>query len=76
MTETQIVTEQVEVYKPLPETLTRPLEYPQVELSGELPVETLLDMIFEFYGIVDVANADREKAAELTRPLLSSDTPP
>jgi hypothetical protein len=67
--------ELVEVAKPLPETLTKPLNYPNTNLLGALTVEDMLDLIFEFYDIVDVANSDREKAAQLTQPSDVSDTP-
>ena len=58
----------VEVIKPLPVSLTRPLDYPQGHLSGDLTVSDLLNLIFDLYDVVDVANADRESAAELTAP--------
>lgn len=79
VTKTEVVEVPVEVYKPLPETLTKPLDYPQVFLDGDVTVNTLLDMIFEFYDIVDEANGDREKAAQLTQQSgapASEPTPP
>lgn len=75
VTKTEVVEVPVEVYKPLPETLTQPLNYPQNYLDGgAVTVNDLIDMIFEFYDIVDQANGDREKAAQLTQP--SDEAPP
>ena len=68
VTETQTITEQVEVYKALPETLTTPVDYPVVAFDGEITVDDLLDLVFDFYDLIDVVNADRESAAELTQP--------
>lgn len=67
--------ELVEVTKPLPDTLTKPLNYPNTNLLGDLTVEDMIDLIFEFYDIVDVANSDRVKAKELTQPSPSPDIP-
>ena len=75
MTETKTVKVPVEVVKPLPETLTRPLDYPQGHLDGDLTVSDLLDLVFDLFDVVDVANADRERAAELTQPQASEPFP-
>ncbi len=76
VTETQIVEKQVEVTKELPKSLTRPLDYPQNHLDGEITVGDLLDLVFDLYDVVDVANVDREKAAELTQPQPSLEPVP
>jgi hypothetical protein len=69
VTETRIVEVPVEVTKPLPKTLTEPLDYPDsATLDGDVSVGDLLDLVFDLFDVVDVANADREKAAELTQP--------
>lgn len=72
------MTEQVEVTKPLPETLTKPLNYPDsiTFMDGEITVNDLLDMVYDLLDTVDLANADREKAAELTQPSPAPGTPP
>jgi hypothetical protein len=67
VTETRTVEVPVEVVKPLPESLTTPLSYPTLG-DGEITVDALLDLVFDFYDLLDVANADREDAAELTQP--------
>lgn len=71
VTETETVEVPVEVTKPLPETLTTPLPYPP-PLSESFTVDDLLDLAFDLYDLLDVANADREKARELTQPSDSS----
>lgn len=61
----------VEVYKPLPETLTKPLNYPDsvtFGVDGDITIDELLDMVFDLMDTVDKANADRESADELTTP--------
>ena len=71
VTETRTVEVPVEVYKPLPETLTRPLNYPDsvvFGVDGAITVNELLDMVFDLMDTVDTANADRAKADQLTRP--------
>jgi len=69
VTETRTVEVPVEVIKPLPESLTRPLDYPEsAQLDGDVTVNDLLDLAFDLFDVVDVANKDREKAAELTQP--------
>lgn len=71
MTETRTVTEFVEVTKPLPDTLTEPLNYPDSVIfgvDGDITVDDLLNMVFDLMDTVDAANADREDAAELTQP--------
>lgn len=78
MTETQTVTEQVEVTKPLPESLTTPLNYPDsvvFGVDGAITNDELLDMVFDLMDVVDLANADRESARQLTQPTSSEDIP-
>lgn len=74
VTETRTVEVPVEVFKPLPETLTTPLPYPP-PLSESFTVDDVLDVAFALYDLLDTANADREKSGELTRPAPSDDIP-
>ena len=37
-------------------------------LDGDITVGDLLDLVFDLFDLVDVANADRESARELTQP--------
>ena len=77
VTETRIVEVPVEVIKPLPKTLTEPLDYPDsAMLDGDITVGDLLDLAFDLFDLVDVANADRESARELTQPPASEPAPP
>ena len=76
VTKTVTVPEFIEVTKPLPETLTRPLNYPDSsQLDGDITVNNMLDLIFDLFDVVDVANADRASAAELTQPQTSEPVP-
>ena len=75
VTETRTVTEQVEVTKPLPDTLTTPLPYPP-PLSESFTVDDVLDLVFDLYDLLDTANADRVKSGELTQPNDSSEDIP
>lgn len=75
VTETKIVKELVEVAKPLPESLISELAYPPSLPEGYV-VEDMIDLIYALYDIVDVANADRGKAAELTQPAASEEPVP
>lgn len=78
VTETETVTEFVEVTKPLPETLTTPLNYPDsvvFGVDGAITNDELLDMVFDLLDVVDLANADRASAAELTQPTASEPVP-
>ena len=78
VTETRTVVEQVEVTKPLPETLTRPLNYPDsvvFGVDGAITIDELLNMVFDLLDTVDQANADRASAEELTQPTSSEDIP-
>ena len=71
VTETEIVEVPVEVYKPLPETLTRPLNYPDsvvFGVDGDITIDDLLDMVFDLLDTVDTANKDRASSEELTTP--------
>jgi len=74
VTETRTVVEQVEVTKPLPETLTNPLPYPPA-LPVNFTVDDVLDLAFALFDSLDTANADRAKALELTQPQSSADIP-
>lgn len=67
VTETQTVTEQVEVYKPLPKSLTDPVAYPAA-LPIEFNVEDLIDLTFALFDALDQANQDKADAGELTQP--------
>lgn len=75
VTETKLVTEQVEVYKPLPDVLTRAVPYPQ-SLPESFTVGDLLDLTFELYDALDTANADKAKAGTLTKPQPASEPVP
>jgi len=74
VTETETVTEQVEVYKELPENLTAPVAYP-VSLEEEFTVDDMFDLIFGLYDALDQANRDKADAGELTQPALSPEVP-
>lgn len=67
VTETETVAELVEVYKPLPKTLTDPLPYPPGLPEG-FTVDDMFDLMFALFDTVDTANADRADSAELTQP--------
>lgn len=75
VTKTEIREVKVEVVKPLPESLTTPINYPNANLDGDITVDDLLDLVFDFYDLIDLANADRESAAELSRPTASEPLP-
>jgi hypothetical protein len=72
VTETRTVVEQVEVIKPLPESLTEPLAYPSALPEG-FTIDDVFDALFALYDALDQANRDRADAAELTQP--SDDVP-
>jgi hypothetical protein len=74
VTETETVEVQVEVIKPLPETLTAPLQYP-APLEDGFTLDHVFDLTFALFDLLDVANADRAKAGELTRPVPSEPIP-
>jgi hypothetical protein len=74
VTETRTVVEQVEVIKPLPETLTNPLPYPPA-LPVNFTVDDVLDLTFALLDRLDTANADRAKAKELTQPQVEAEIP-
>lgn len=67
MTETRIVEKKVEVIKPLPVQLTRPLEYPP-GLPDQFTMQELVEQLFSAYDLIDQANEDRARAARLTAP--------
>jgi len=64
----------VEVIKPLPETLTVPLQYPPALADG-FTLDNVFDLTFALFDLLDTANADRAKAAELTQQQPSPDIP-
>ena len=74
ITKTQTVVEQVEVTKPLPETLTNPLPYPPA-LPDQFTVDDVFDLVFALFDSLDTANADRAKSKELTQPQADADIP-
>lgn len=74
VTETQTVTEQVEVFKELPANLTAPLTYPP-SLSEEFTVDDLLDLTFALFDKLDQANRDRADAETLTQPMAAGPAP-
>lgn len=74
VTETETVTELVEVYKELPDTLTAPVAYPAA-LAEEFTVDDMFDLIFGLYDALDQANSDKADAGELTAPAPSADIP-
>lgn len=67
VTETRTVEVPVEVTKELPKTLTDPIDYPP-GLPAGFTVGNLLDLTFDLFDRLDMANADRAKAAVLTQP--------
>lgn len=75
VTETRTVEVPVEVTKALPANLTRPLDYPDsAQLDGDVTVSELLDLVFDLFDVVDMANTDRKSAAELTQPQPSGES--
>jgi hypothetical protein len=77
VTETRTVEVPVEVIKPLPKPLTDPIPYPP-PLPAQFDFEDLNELIHDLYDLLDLANADRLKAAELTAPAAPAPdgTPP
>ncbi len=57
----------VEVIRPLPERLTKPLSYPPA-MGEVITIELLIDRLFEMYDLLDTANEDRDAAKEITTP--------
>lgn len=74
VTKTEIVEKEVEVTKPLPKSLTDPLVYP-AGLSEGFTVGDSLDLNFDLFDLLDQANRDRAKAAELTQPRTPAPAP-
>lgn len=62
----------VEVYKPLPATLTNEIPYPAA-LPENFTVDDALDLTFALFDKLDLANKDRAKAAGLTEEADGSD---
>lgn len=67
VTETRTIEVPVEVFKPLPASITNPVAYPAA-LPDEFTVDDLFDLVFGLYDALDQANRDKEDAAELTQP--------
>lgn len=65
VTETRTVIEQVEVTKPLPAALVRPVPYPQ-SLEENFTVEDMMNLAFDLYDALDQANADKQRAGQLS----------
>jgi hypothetical protein len=57
----------VEVIRPLPDQLTKPLTYPPT-MGEAITIELLIDRLFEMYDLLDQANQDRAAAKEITTP--------
>lgn len=55
----------MEVVKPLPSNLTDQMEYP-LGLQENFTTGDMIDLIYEFYDLVDDLNDDRADAKELT----------
>ena len=64
----------VEVTKPLPDALVRPVPYP-ASLPESFTVEDVIDLAFDLYDALDQANADKKRAGEITRPAQAEDVP-
>jgi hypothetical protein len=64
----------VEVTKPLPAALVRPVPYPAV-LPEFYTVEDVIDLAFDLYDALDQANADKKRAGEITQPVQVEDAP-
>ena len=67
VTETKTVEVLVEVTKPLPAALVRPVPYP-ASLPEFYTVEDVIDLAFDLYDALDQANADKRRAGELSQP--------
>ena len=75
VTETETVEVEVEVYKELPAALVRPVPYP-AGLVDSFTVEDVINLAFDLYDALDQANADKERAGQLTLPSTSPDVLP
>lgn len=60
----------VEVYKPVPDTLTNEVPYPP-ELQEGYTVDDMIDLIFALYDGWDQFNADRVDVVSLMVPINS-----
>lgn len=67
VTETKTIEVPVEVSKPLPAALVRPVAYPPA-LPERFTVDDLIDLTFDLYDALDQANADKARAGELSTP--------
>lgn len=66
VTETRIVEVPVEVYRELPTELTDPLSYPE-SLPERFTVNDMINLIYDLYDTVDLANEDRERSDRIVR---------
>lgn len=55
----------MEVVKPLPSNLTDQIDYP-AGLKENFTTGDMIDLVYEFYDLVDDLNDDRADAKELT----------
>ncbi len=67
VTEVQTVQVPVEVFRPVPETLTEVIPYPPALTEG-FTIEDVMETTFALFDLLDQANADRARVAELTTP--------
>ncbi len=67
VTKTVTVEVPVEVSKPLPDALVRPVPYPPALPEG-FTVDDLIDLAFDLYDALDQANGDKAKAGEISEP--------
>lgn len=74
VTRTEIIEVPVEVTKPLPDALVRPIPYPP-GLSEGYTVEDVINLAFDLYDALDQANADKERAGEVTQPNVAEPVP-
>ena len=74
VTETEAVEVEVEVFKPLPDALVRPVPYPPA-LPANFTVEDTLNLAFDLYDALDQANADKERAGLITQPQSVEEIP-
>jgi len=58
----------------LPDALVRPVPYP-AGLEEGFTVEDVIDLAFDLYDALDQANADKERAGQLTQPATVEELP-
>lgn len=66
VTKTEVVKETVEVYRELPQELTDPIPYPN-PLSERFTVNDMIDLIYDLYDTVDLANRDRKRSGRIVK---------